>query len=428
MTKRIDKQQFLASINKHVSRYRNLTPKSQVILWHSNAMEFVTRLLALAQLDVDIILPPNSQAQTLADLSTITEFYAGECLESVPPKMQLLDEQSEGIKSEDELLWPSNDKATNLIFFTSGSSGPAKAITRSWHAINTELETLQSTFGTNLKEPQFIAMVSHQHIYGLLFKLLWPLRFGHHIEMQTYEYPEHLQNRIAVAGKWVIVASPAQLSRLAQDNVLVANKGDIACVFSSGGPLKDNDAIRLYQQLCLPVTQVYGSTETGGIGYRDVVDNSLSPWQPFYGIEVSQSDRQLMLSSVLISEKQRLLDDLGSVLSDGRFILKGRADRTVKVAEKRINLVGMEARLNAHEWVDDCVIVRLQSGRLGALVELNDAISYVTEKKHISQALKLWLSAEFEAVCIPRKWRYLESLPYNPQGKLVYTQLEQYFV
>ena len=48
--------------------------------------------------------------------------------------------------------------------------------------------------------------------------------------------------------------------------------------------------------------------------------------------------------------------------------------------------------------------------------------------KQLSDALKQWLLYEFEAVCVPRKWRYLDELPYTPEGKLLLKELEQYFV
>ncbi|MEO2268489.1 AMP-binding protein [Pseudoalteromonas sp. YIC-656] len=424
----IDKAFLLDKVRAYAAHYRHLPKRSKVILWHGDSLEFATRLLALGQFDVDVILPPNCQAQTLRDLANLSPFYSGEVLEDLPSEMVLIDEYSDEHTHPEQLYWPCAEVgAGELVFFTSGSTGPAKAIGKTWRAINTELATLESTFTTNA-EAEFVAMVSHQHIYGLLFKLLWPLRYGHRFEVTTYQYPEHLAKRVSGYNTWFMVASPAQLSRLTQDNVLIPVRERISKVFSSGGPLKDDDAMTLFAQLELGVTQVYGSTETGGIGYRDVVSKELTPWQPFSGVSVSQGVTSLLLCSPLIEEPQRALDDTGKVLSDGCFVLTGRADRTVKVAEKRVNLAGMEQRLNAHENVANCVIVQLQSGRLGALVELTHDANSATTNKETSSALKQWLSLEFEAVCIPRKWRYVSELPYNSQGKLVYSELEQYFV
>ncbi|MBS3797721.1 AMP-binding protein [Pseudoalteromonas sp. BDTF-M6] len=424
------REQFLALVEDLYRRYASLEAGSSVLLHHSDSIEFAARLLALAQLPVDIVLPPNGQPQTLFDLQQITTLYAGELGANCPPGFTLVDRLSPKTSSASDLHWPSSAQgAGRLVFFTSGSSGPAKAIYKRWDAINCELETLEQTFnGTEQQSLSFIAMVSHQHIYGLLFKLLWPLRYGHFFEASSYQYPEHLVKRLGAHQRWLVVASPAQLSRLVDDNVLVAKRTQIERIFSSGGPLADSDAITLAEQLHQGIVQVYGSTETGGIGYRSVLSTAATPWQPFTGVSLSEELGRLVLQSPLIDEATRLLDDKGQVLSDGQFLLLGRADRTVKVAEKRVDLVGMEARLRQHPMVRACALLQLPSGRLGALVALSKASELQTPSREVTVQLKAWLGQEFEAVCVPRKWRYFEQLPYNSQGKLIYSQLEQYFV
>ncbi|WP_105201470.1 AMP-binding protein [Pseudoalteromonas sp. T1lg10] len=424
--------QFLALVESFYRRYASLEAGSSVLLYHSDSIEFAARLLALAQLPLDIVLPPNAQPQTLCDLQKITSFYAGELEADSPPGFTCVDAFAPDSSLACDLHWPGSAQGSgSLVFFTSGSSGPAKAIYKSWDAINCELETLEQTFICAEPKPEhlsFVAMVSHQHIYGLLFKLLWPLRFGHFFEASSYQYPEHLAKRLGDHRRWQVVASPAQLSRLVDDNVLVPKRAQIERIFSSGGPLADSDAITLAEQLHQGVVQVYGSTETGGIGYRSVLSTTATPWQPFAGISLSTDEGRLALQSPLIDEPIRLLDDKGQVLSDGRFLLLGRADRTVKVAEKRVDLVGMEARLRQHPLVCACALLQLSSGRLGALVALGNAGESQASSREITVQLKAWLGQEFEAVCVPRKWRYVEQLPYNSQGKLIYSQLEQYFV
>ena len=49
---------------------------------------------------------------------------------------------------------------------------------------------------------------------------------------------------------------------------------------------------------------------------------------------------------------------------DGRFELLGRADRIVKVEERRISLDAIEARLRESEWVDEVRLVALPGRRV----------------------------------------------------------------
>ena len=55
-----------------------------------------------------------------------------------------------------KIAWPSEG---NLVFYTSGSSGQAKPIFKSWRVLNKEIKTLNSTFALK-RNPVFIASVS----------------------------------------------------------------------------------------------------------------------------------------------------------------------------------------------------------------------------------------------------------------------------
>jgi len=431
---------LIKRINAFSAHYKKLDMSTAVVLYHSDSVEFFIRLMALAQTPIDIILPPNAQPQTLAKMRELSAFFCGEHSAASEGGFSYIDEALDDTSSSslaeqrnDDIYWPNDKISGRLIFFTSGSSGPAKAIYKTWTAINRELNTLEQTFMARFTtdSPRFVAMVSHQHIYGLLFKVLWPARFGHCWHGPMFHYPEHLAQYIdsQAPNNWVLIASPAQYSRLVQDNVLGGKRSNLTLLFSSGGPLEDSDATHLYQQFERAIIQVYGSTETGGIAYRQVSTSGAVPWQPFPGVALQRHNGQLTLKSPLLDEPMRL-DDKVQLLSNGEFMLLGRADRTVKVAEKRVNLVGMEARLIAHPWVKHAAIMQLSTGRLGALVVLTrEGLPQFEQcpRKHISQTLKVHLGQEFEAVCLPRKWRYLQSLPYNSQGKLVPSELESYF-
>ncbi|MCV6071529.1 AMP-binding protein, partial [Escherichia coli] len=71
----------------------------------------------------------------------------------------------------------------------------------------------------------------------------------------------------------MLVSSPALLKRLNEEHNPVA----IRCVFSSGGPLPNQAAQHSHLLFgSLPI-EVFGSTETGGIAYRQQHVAS-TPW------------------------------------------------------------------------------------------------------------------------------------------------------
>lgn len=419
---------------EHVSNYRSKIAKFKqetgkttlnVLLFHSHPFHFAVRLLALAQENITIVLPQNQQRQSLADLGSYIDATAGEIECS---GIRDIDNVTVENSVEYPFKWPDRGE---LWFFTSGSSGRAKRIKKHWHQVNTELKALQSVFSLPA-DVVFMSSVSHQHIYGLLFRLLWPLSLKRELT-QTIDYPEVAVSIFENHSYVCFISSPAFLSRLVKDNIFLTFKDKLVTVFSSGGMLADTVASALYQELGLPVTQVYGSTETGGVAYRQVTQLPASAWTlfPKIRIDIEPASNQIVVKSPLILEEQLILEDKGR-LHDGKLILLGRADRTIKLEEKRINLTHMEQSCSEHPWVEEIKIISLGDTRvvLAAVVVLSaqgfDRLNS-EGRKVMGQILRRHLLEKFELVTLPKKWRYVQQLPYNSQGKLPMSQLENLF-
>jgi len=405
----------------------------KVLLFHPEPYQFCVRLFALSAESADIYFPSNGQEQTINAFLSNVDAFSGQL--PFTPTFQDLDTYTvndtlrDDLDTNKEITWPEKG---NLFFSTSGSTGQVKLVHKTWRQINLELIELQNSFNISA-EHKIVSTVSHQHIYGLLFRLLWPLSVGAIIS-DTFEYPEHLNEALANYSKVTLISSPAFLKRLANDNVIEEQSGSLSHVFSSGGMLTDDVSILLNQQLNIAVTQVYGSTETGGIGYRQVGSLPASNWQAFSGVSLrtENESNRLILQSLWIKEDSMLLDDIGELISSNQFVLKGRADRTIKLEEKRVNLSAMESFLNEHEWVKESRILLKQGKRdtlyaVLSLTELGDSKRSTLRNIELSREFRSHLLGKFELVCLPKKWRFLHELPYNSQGKLVQGELEKLF-
>jgi len=436
---------FTTDVNlyrKRIQHYRTtcnekVEPTSSalsVVLYHPDPYQFCVRLFALSLESADIYFPSNGQVQSISSFVSNVDVFSGQIEHELT--LQSL-ESNEVTECYDEAIttlsnvikWP--DKG-NLYFSTSGSTGQAKLVHKTWQQINLELLELQNSFNIT-SELKIVSTVSHQHIYGLLFRLLWPLSVGSLIS-DTFEYPEHVNAALETGQKVTLISSPAFLKRLASDNVLIAESAKLSHVFSSGGMLVDEVAVLLRQQLNLSVIQVYGSTETGGIAYRQVDSLPASQWQTFSGIslDIEEESQRLILQSPWVRESPLLLDDIGELNSSSQFTLKGRADRTVKLEEKRINLTTMESVANDHPWIKESRILLKQGKRdlLFAVISLTEqGLGKHNELSRVefTRVIRNHLLRKFELVCLPKKWRFLNELPYNSQGKLVQRELEKLF-
>ncbi len=83
----------------------------------------------------------------------------------------------------------------------------------------------------------------------------------------------------------------------------------------------------------------------------------------------------------------------------------------------------MNTVLQASEWVDQVQALTLEGHRCEMVVAIilsdagNDALQQLGRKQLIA-TLKKQLSQHFEAIVIPRRWRFVSAFPVNSQGKL----------
>ncbi len=318
-------------------------------------------------------------------------------------------------------LSPLDMKATRMVVFTSGSTGEPKPIEKSLLQLQLEINNLQALWGEQLAHSEVLATVSHQHIYGLLFRVLWPLSVGRCFHSHTYINPETLVNSIQnVSACWI--ASPAHLKRLDQNSPW-QNLNQLTAIFSSGGVLYETVTQQIKAYSGQQVIEIYGSSETGGIGWR----NHDKSWQLFKGLQLKALDGRYWLQSpyLLMSyEDDRFqLDDQISLLDDGQFIFHGRTDRIVKIEEKRLSLTEMELRLCDMPCIIDAYAITITKNRdvVGVGIALSEAGFEELKRKGRNVFIKKIrsdLNQWFEAVVLPRKWLFLDSLPLTNQGKI----------
>ena len=432
----ITHHQFQVDLTKCVSLLEASSYK-KFILHCSDSYHFLVNFISLAICDKTIIVTANDKPLWLAEL----EFDSNENFDCIITDNPHNDYQQPVIRSNAFCKFDNDTKLpeidgqklgdTNICFFTSGSSATPKAIIKTFNLLLTELNILQNTFSLN-SEQKLIASVSHQHIYGLLFRLLWPFITKVPFQRSMVHYPEQLIEQLKDQNSdnknSIFVSSPAFLSRLDPD----LGKVTVATIFSSGGPLS-YAAVQDSQQLLGPLPfEIYGSTETGGIGYRQQTQED-SAWRLFDCIQLHQNNKdQTLLQSPYISQEQIALDDNIILLGDNRFLLQGRKDRVVKLEEKRVSLDEIESHLMTHPQVDQAKVIVLQDKRqyLAAVIQLtsdNEQPFNKENKSVLSKLLKRHCQEKYEAITVPRKWRFVEQLPYNSQGKLLRKDLEQLF-
>ena len=289
-----------------------------------------------------------------------------------------------------------------------------------------------------------IATAPPQHLYGLLFRVLWPLASGRPFGARTWLRPEELLPRLATHDTSVLVATPVHLRRLAGRRELRALRERLRLVVSSGGPLDADTAASLAADLGHAPLEVFGSTETGGVATRRQDERGVeTPWTPLPGVQVDGGDASgpLVVRSPFVSvgattddgRQAFTMGDLVAPLADGRFRLLGRADRTVKIGEKRLHLPDMESRLREHAFVSEAALVTVeQAGEQRSAVVVvpsrEGAAALADEgRRPVVRTLGEHLAPAFDRVLLPRAFRFVPELPRDSRGKTPIAALEGLF-
>lgn len=315
---------------------------------------------------------------------------------------------------------PLDPRAAALVVFTSGSTGAPLALPKRLFQLFDEVRALESEFGARLTDASVQGTVSHQHIYGLLFRLLWPLAAGRPLAARRLAYLEDLGRE---PGRVVLIASPAHLKRL-QASALGDLPSRLLALFSSGGPLPDEALAPCAQQLGQTPIEVYGSSETGGVAWRQRAPgaDAQEPWRALPGVEWQLEGETLKLRSPQLGGDD-WFEAADRARAEGQgFVLLGRADRIVKIEEKRVSLSAIEQALRASGELLDLRLPLLPGRRheIGVVLVPTEAAWARIESAGRAAwlaGLRARLEDLLDPTVRPRRWRLVSELPVNAQGK-----------
>jgi acyl-coenzyme A synthetase/AMP-(fatty) acid ligase len=305
------------------------------------------------------------------------------------------------------------DRQRLVTVFSSGSTGDPLAAHKTAGQLLGEAQALAEAFGLGGRA-RLLATAPAHHIYGLLFSVMVPLVGGGAFVRDTPLHAESIAARVEALAVNVFCSVPPHLHGLA---VLPASAlRGLERVFCSGAPLAPQDATLLSGRFGLDVTEVLGSTETGGIAWRLAVGQG--DWTPLPGVRVTaDADGVLLLdSSFLDPDLARPMRGADRIAlgEEGRFRHLGRADTILKVGGERVSLVEIERRLLATEGVLDAAVLAIADpGPRG-----HEICAAVVAPGLTAPELRRRLLAWFAPVALPRRLKLMERLPREETGKL----------
>jgi acyl-coenzyme A synthetase/AMP-(fatty) acid ligase len=312
-----------------------------------------------------------------------------------------------------------------LQLFTGGSTGKPKVWSKSPRNLFAEAFYWKEKFDLSAKD-LFVSTVPTYHIYGLFFSVILPFVAQAKVLSDIYTFPQEIISTTNKHKATVLVSVPIHYRSLKVDNLSAPS---LKVAFSSSGVLNRSDAIHFQNKTGLGITEIYGSTETGGIAARSISEHTES-WKPIDVVSWKISGKRLSIKSPFISAEMEKDSEGFCVTGDevqpdkgNRFILLGRADGIVKVAGKRVDLLDVQNKILTLPTVIDALVVALpaEKGR-------ESVIAAVVACKLNKIQLKKMMLEKLEPYAMPRRIKIVSSIARAATGKIDRGKIEQIFL
>jgi 4-coumarate--CoA ligase (photoactive yellow protein activation family) len=295
-----------------------------------------------------------------------------------------------------------------ITFCTSGSTGTPK---RCLHGL-ADLEE-ESAFWARMLggTRRVLAAVPAHHIYGFLFTILLPRYWGRCPVIDARQMTPQSLGRILCAGD-LIVSHPAHWALMARH---IENFAPQVAGVTSSAPCPAELAAELTGRGLACLHQVYGSSETAGIGWRTTPD---SPYQlmPHWSRH-AEDDAMLWRHASGPTPRLHHLADRLLWHPDGSFFVGERVDAAVQVAGINVHPALVRRVLIDHPLVADAV-VRLMTPREGDRLKAYVVPVPGSDAAGLPGELMRWSAMRLSTAERPKSFTIGRSLPMNDRGKL----------
>lgn len=194
---------------------------------------------------------------------------------------------------------------------------------------------------------------------------------------------------------------------------------------SSGGQLENAVGLAAVKSFGR-VIDVYGSTETGGIAFREVAREQ-TQYHLFDGVEILQTGPEILLSSPFTESNPMLIEDDLEVFPGRRIQLLGRKDRIAKIEDVRVSLSEIENLATSIPDVEQCYAsVMNWKNRQHIAVAIAGLID-TDRQQSIRIALCNTIRDAIGPLAIPKQFLFVNQMPLNTQGKICRQTILEHF-
>ena len=290
-----------------------------------------------------------------------------------------------------------------LTFTTSGTSGEPSVVSHCGSTLESEARAiLAEVFGQGSMPKRVLCGVSPRHLYGFLWGCLAPSIAGIPVVDVHWAAPTRVF-REARPGD-VVLGTPHTWDLLSR--TLSRPLAGVVGV-TSGAPAKDATWALRDNLGISRLIEAYGSTETGGVGFRDRHDCAFALFETL-------SRKGDGIERTCAPGHPLELQDRLRWVSEREFFVDGRLDDVIQVAGTNVSLTHVRQTIRESPDVAEAA-VRPNSARLKAFVVPKD---HLDDHQDLESRLRRHLEKTLPPPARPDRIDFGSELPRSAMGKL----------
>ncbi len=332
-------------------------------------------------------------------------------------------------------------QAPGLVLFSSGSTGKAKQVVRTYRQLIAEYEAFTQTALVDATDV-FLCSVPLHHAHGFSNAFMASLLNGAKLVITPGEFnPRSVIRALEKHAVTVYPSATFMLKMLASTRLKQQpDLSQLRLVFTAGAPLADEIREALQQTLTVTACQLYGSTEAGAIALNIGDAPAYSVGRPLKGYVVSIINEDGMecppgvegdivvqspsaateyknnpdASAETFIEGNYVTGDIGFKNVHGDLFITGRKKQLINVAGLKVDPIEVEKVLMALEPVREVVVLGKPDSDYGEVVKAVVVADDLTEGDVVAHC-----KANLAEYKWPKMIEFRSEIPRSPLGKIL---------
>lgn len=298
-----------------------------------------------------------------------------------------------------------------LVQMSSGTTGGAKYLERSWSSIDEEIAAYVRHFAVGEELTPIIAAPTN-HSYGLISGVLVALARGQKPVIVDNPNPKYILHKLEEQKSTLLYSSPTLIATIA---MLAGEKKSIHSVMTSGTTMQKS-WFEMVRRRVRHLHQQYGCSEAGCITVGQDIGGAQELGTPLPHAEVMVSKCEAEPSEIVVKTSAGVFietRDLGYFAGNSLHFV-GRLDDTINVSGFNVYPSDVEEVVLEMPGVTDAVVYKRDHGFGTDQV----CLEFVSERPVSKQQIRDWCVQKLASYQVPMSIECVETIPRLPNGKV----------